>query len=306
MSHRVRSTPTNLRESASLESSVERHLEIGAEPCEAGVHFRVWAPQRRKIEVCLPAMRQTHPLHAEGNGYFSASVLHAEAGMDYVFRLDGEPGTFPDPASRFQPEGPRGPSMIVDAERFAWRDHRWQGIARQGQVLYEMHVGTFSQEGTWRGAMEQLDDLADLGITVLQIMPIAEFPGKFGWSYDPANVFAPSRLYGEPDEFRKFVDAAHQAGMGVILDVVYNHVGRVGEELLRPFSPRYFSTRHENEWGAPLNFDDVGSQDVRRFVLANVRYWITGHLARSTCCGRGAQRVAGRRKRAAARQSVAR
>jgi maltooligosyltrehalose trehalohydrolase len=137
-----------------------------------------------------------------------------------------------------------------------------------------MHVGTYTPEGTWLAARSRLGELVDLGVTTLEIMPVAEFPGRFGWSYDPANLFAPSRLYGEPDDFRRFVDAAHRVGIGVILDVVYNHMGRVGEELLRPFSDAYFSTRHDNEWGAPLNFDDEDASEVRAFVLDNVRYWI--------------------------------
>src|SRR5262249_48088966 len=152
------------------------------------------------------------------------------------FRLDDDEASWPDPASRFQPEGPSGPSQVVDTSRFAWHDQAWTGVSLDDAVLYELHVGTFTPEGTWRAAARELAELAELGVTVLEVMPIAEFPGQFGWSYDPANMFAPSHLYGTPDDLRAFVDEAHRVGIAVILDVVYNHFGSVGERILRPFA----------------------------------------------------------------------
>src|SRR5205823_1067699 len=185
----------------------------------------------------------------EENGYFSGHVSKAGPGMLYKFGVGS--GSFPDPASRFQPEGPHGPSQIVDPRGFQWTDQQWQGVTREGQVIYELHVGTFTRDGTWLVATEELPELARLGITVVEVMPVADFAGRFGWGYDGVNLFAPTRLYGRPDDFRKFVDRAHACGLGVILDVVYNHFGPDGN-YLREFSADYFSTRYKNEWGEPL------------------------------------------------------
>jgi maltooligosyltrehalose trehalohydrolase len=193
--------------------------------------------------------------------------------MCYRFRLDGEGALYPDPASRFQPEGPHGPSQIVDPSRFAWSDRAWRGAGPQGQVVYEMHIGTFTREGTWESAARQLPELAALGVTVLEIMPVADFPGGFGWGYDGVNLFAPCRLYGTPDDFRRFVDQAHAAGLGVILDVVYNHIGPDGN-YLGQFSDTYFTAKYANEWGDALNFDGEQSEPVRDYFLANARCWI--------------------------------
>jgi len=223
--------------------------------------------------VLLERSQRIVPMLAEDCGYFSV-VTAASTGTRYAFRLDGGETNLPDPASRYQPLGPRGPSQVVDAAQFHWGDHDWRGVSRENQVLYETHVGTFTREGTWASAQGRLSELVDLGITALQVMPVAEFPGRFGWSYDPANLFAPSHLYGEPDDFRRFVNAAHCLGLGVLLDVVYNHVGQVGETLLKPFAAGYFSTRHVNEWGAAINYDDDVSAEVRAMVLDNVRYWV--------------------------------
>jgi len=211
------------------------------------------------------------PLDAEGNGYFSGFIENLQPGTKYRLRLDtGE--AFPDPASRFQPEGPHGPSVVVDPGSFNWRDDGWPGVRLADQVLYELHVGTFTPEGTFAAAIERLRDLADVGITTIEVMPIAEFAGRFGWGYDGVNLFAPSHLYGTPDDFRGFVDAAHGAGLGVILDVVYNHFGPDGNYLPR-FSQRYFSGK-PTEWGDALNFDGDSSAPVREFFTSNARYWI--------------------------------
>jgi maltooligosyltrehalose trehalohydrolase len=211
-------------------------------------------------------------LEPENQGYFSAHVPSAREGMLYRFRLDdGE--LYPDPASRFQPQGVFGPSQIVDPARFRWTDQAWRGVALLGQVVYEMHIGTFTREGTWEAASRQLPHLADLGITLLEVMPVAEFPGRFGWGYDGVDLFAPTRIYGTPDDFRRFVDRAHALGLGVILDVVYNHIGPDGN-FLKQFSKDYFTDRYKNEWGEALNFDDDNAGPVREFFAANAGYWI--------------------------------
>jgi maltooligosyltrehalose trehalohydrolase len=251
---------------------LQRRLPIGAEPVDRGVHFRVWAPSRRSVEIVMDRAA-TISLQQEENGYFSGTLETARPGLRYQFRLDGASRLFPDPASRFQPDGPHGPSEVVDPGSFRWTDTNWPGIRLKGQVIYEMHVGTFTREGTWTAAREQLPRLADVGITLLEVMPVADFPGNFGWGYDGVNLFAPTRLYGTPDEFRHFVDQAHGLGLGVILDVVYNHFGPDGN-YLKEFSPFYFTDRYENEWGDAINFDGDRSDEVREFFLANACYWI--------------------------------
>ncbi len=238
---------------------------------QGGVHFRVWAPSRQSVDVVIE--ERTFPLEPEGGGYFSGLAPDAAAGTLYKYRLDVGGGWFPDPASRFQPHGPHGASQVVDPRTFPWTDAAWEGISLEGQVIYEMHIGTFTKEGTWDAAREQLEELAAVGVTVLELMPIAEFPGRFGWGYDGVNLFAPTWLYGGPDAFRGFVDEAHRCGLGVILDVVYNHFGPDGN-YLREFSPDYFTDRYENEWGDALNFDGDNAEPVREFFTANAAYWI--------------------------------
>jgi maltooligosyltrehalose trehalohydrolase len=257
---------------------VARRLPVGAEVVDGrGVHFRVWAPDHRRVAVVVegrtPAERRETPMTAVAGGYFEALLEEAAGGTRYWFRLGEEEGLYPDLASRFQPEGPHGPSEVVDPGAFRWTDPAWRGIAIEGQVIYEMHVGTFTPEGTWAAAARQLPELEACGLTVLEIMPVAEFPGRFGWGYDGVDLFAPTRLYGEPDDFRRFVDEAHRIGLAVILDVVYNHVGPDGA-FFRTYAKAYFSTRYENEWGDPLNFDGDDSGPVREFFVSNARYWI--------------------------------
>jgi maltooligosyltrehalose trehalohydrolase len=219
------------------------------------------------------AASQAVTLTAEGDGYFSGYCPSAAAGALYRYRLDDSDSLFPDPASRFQPHGPHGPSQVVDPAAFSWTDDRWRGVSVEGQVIYEMHLGTFTKEGTIEAAFRELPALADLGVSVLEIMPLADFPGKFGWGYDGVNLFAPTRLYGKPDDLRKFVDRAHALKLGVILDVVYNHIGPDGN-YLREFSKAYFTDRYKNEWGEALNFDGEDAGPVREFFLANAGYWI--------------------------------
>ena len=263
--------PTGMKE---RNGSGKRRVPVGAELCPAGgTQFRVWAPGREALEVVVEGKDgRSYPLEREADGYFAGVVADACAGTLYRYRLDGE-GPYPDPASRFQPKGPHGPSQVVDPSAFPWTDRDWRGPDFHGQVLYELHVGTFTPEGTWAAAAAQLPALAELGVTVLEVMPVNEFPGRFGWGYDGVAWFAPTRLYGTPDDMRRFVDRAHAHGIGVILDVVYNHLGPDGNYLPR-FSPHYFTDRYTTDWGTPLNFDGPNCGPVREFVVANAGYWI--------------------------------
>lgn len=249
--------------------SPERRYPIGAEPTSDGVHFRVWAPRRTRVSVV--AEGRAVELRAENGGYFSAEVSGLRPGARYRFRLDDE-GEFPDPASRFQPEGPHGPSEVIDP-RFAWTDSAWRGPELDKQVLYELHVGLYTPEGTYRAMIGQLDHLKELGVTCLELMPVAEFPGTFGWGYDGVDLFAPTRLYGRPDDLRALVDAAHARGLAVILDVVYNHLGPDGN-YLGLYANEYVSKKYKNEWGEALNFDGERSPSVRELFVSNARYWI--------------------------------
>lgn len=249
-----------------------RRLPIGAElPASGGVHFRVWAPKRNSVDVEIDGRHV--PLRPEEGGYFSGCVPDLAAGSRYRFRLDAR-DSFPDPASRFQPEGPHGPSQVVDPCSFRWSDAAWPGLEPKAHIVYELHIGTFTPQGTFAAAAARIGDLVELGVTIVEIMPVAEFTGSFGWGYDGVNWFAPYHVYGSCDDLRAFVDRAHEAGLGVILDVVYNHLGPEGN-YLREFSDQYFSPRHKTDWGDAINFDGDGSPQVREFVLSNVRHWIS-------------------------------
>jgi maltooligosyltrehalose trehalohydrolase len=260
---------------------ITRRLPVGAEVLpKGGVHFRVWAPRYKKAEVILESGKDfpsagiplTMELTPERNGYFFGAVPSARDGWRYRYRLD-ENNLYPDPASRFQPDGPFGPSQVIDPGNFSWTDKNWPGIALEGQVIYEIHVGTFTPPGNWQGALEKLETLAATGITVVEIMPVGDFAGTFGWGYDGVNPFAPTHLYGHPNDFRLFVDKAHSLGLGIILDVVYNHLGPAGN-FLKQYSESYFTQRYKGEWGEALNFDGPNSGPVREFIIANAGYWI--------------------------------
>ena len=258
-------------------SSLKRRYPIGAELIgENQTHFRVWAPKARALDVVLEDTARAkpifYPLTAEPEGYFSGKA-GAGAGARYRFRVNTGQNSYPDPASRFQPDGPHGSSCIVDPAKFAWTDQDWPGLKLKGQIIYEMHIGTFTKEGTWRAAAEQLSELARIGITVIEMMPVAEFPGRFGWGYDGVDLFAPSHLYGTPHDLRAFVDRAHSLGLGVILDVVYNHFGPDGN-YLGSFSDHYLLRGKGHEWGDVINFDGQNSGPVREFFITNGRYWI--------------------------------
>jgi maltooligosyltrehalose trehalohydrolase len=252
-----------------------RRRAWGAELDEDGVSFRVLAPGRASVEVLIEERgRLTRSFALAPDGDRRAWSGHApglRAGALYRYQLAGEAQPLADPISRFQPEGVTGPSEIIDPT-FPWTDAAFPGIAARGRVVYELHVGTFTPEGTLRSARARLPELARLGVTVIELMPVAEFPGARGWGYDGVFWFAPYHRYGRPEELRSFVDDAHSAGLGVILDVVYNHLGDVGNVLHR-FSPDYAGTA-KSEWGVGLSFDEDNGRPARELVTENVAYWI--------------------------------
>jgi maltooligosyltrehalose trehalohydrolase len=242
---------------------------FGAIPNTDGTHFHIWAKGRREAVVEI----ENHgsiPLAGSDDGHFNAFVEGVAPGARYRFRLDDGPA-LPDLASRWQPEGIDGPSVVF-GNHFEWTDSDWKGVPRRDQVIYELHVGAFTPAGTWQAAGEKLDHLRRLGVTVIQVMPVGAFKGAFGWGYDTVLPYAPFAHYGTPDDMRAFMDAAHAHGIGVILDVVYNHVG-LGD-CYRAYSDHYFTTRYENEWGASFNYDGEGSRAVRDFIIGNATYWI--------------------------------
>ncbi|MBP1685048.1 MAG: malto-oligosyltrehalose trehalohydrolase [Deltaproteobacteria bacterium] len=240
-----------------------------------GVRFRVWAPGRRRVDVVLEAPQQTNvvaTLTPAADGSFSAVIPHAAPGDRYRYRLDGE-GPYPDPASRFQPDGVHGPSAIIDPCSFSWTDAGWRGVRLNDLVVYELHVGTFTPAGTFAGMMHRLPYLRDLGVTAIEVMPVADFAGSRNWGYDGVAWFAPARCYGQPDDLRRLVDNAHGLGLAVILDVVFNHVGPDGA-YLATFSPYYFSTRHQTPWGDAINLDGPHSETVRSVLLEAALHWL--------------------------------
>ncbi|HEY9228916.1 MAG TPA: malto-oligosyltrehalose trehalohydrolase [Gemmatimonadaceae bacterium] len=257
-------------------TSAPRRYPIGVEVFHhpdgsTPAHARVWAPDSQLVELVTESGSAAVELESEGNGYHSGFAEGLAAGVRYRFRLD-RGDCYPDPASRYQPEGPHGPSMAIDPSQFAWTDRNWPGVTIEGQVMYEIHIGTFTTAGTFLGAIDRLPDLVDTGITLIEIMPLADFPGRFGWGYDGVNLFAPCRLYGTPDDLRALVDAAHRLELGVIIDVVYNHFGPDGN-YLNAFSPNYLG-KQASEWGDSPNFDGPDSSHVRELVVTNARYWI--------------------------------
>ncbi|HXH06040.1 MAG TPA: malto-oligosyltrehalose trehalohydrolase, partial [Vicinamibacterales bacterium] len=247
---------------------------FGAVPVDGGARFRVWAPGARAVTVVVEtgAAAGEHALAREPDDTFTAVVGGARPGDRYRLRRDGGP-PMPDPASRFQPEGVHGPSEIVDPAAFEWHDTDWPGVAAGDLVLYELHVGTFTPEGTFAAAAARLPYLRDLGVTAIELMPVADFPGRRNWGYDPAALFAPARCYGPPDDLRRLVDTAHALGLAVHLDVVYNHLGPDGA-YLAAFSPPFFTDRHRSPWGAGVNLDGPGSAMVRRFLIENALHWL--------------------------------
>ena len=255
-----------------LDPGFTRRFAVGAECNGNGTHFRVWAPRRDSVSIVFEDGRE-EALTRETSGYHSGRIDGALAGHRYRIRLDRQAQALPDPASRYQPDGPHGPSQIIDSSRFRWTDGDWPGLTLKGQVIYELHIGTFTEGGTWQSAIEKLPLLKSVGITCIEMMPVAEFTGQFGWGYDGVDLFAPAHVYGSPDDLRTFVAAAHALGLGVILDVVYNHFGPDGC-YLKEFDQDYFSSKHANEWGEALNYDGEHARGLREFVTANAAYWI--------------------------------
>jgi len=248
---------------------------LGAWFDEKGAHFRVWSARAKSLElVWMPEGRseQFIPLDRASDGTYQGLLAEATPGDRYLFRIDGK-ATYPDPASRYQPEGVHGPSALVDARNFSWTDQSWCGISRDELVIYEVHVGTFSPRGTFAGVTERLAWLADLGVTAIELMPVADFPGERSWGYDGVDLFAPARCYGTPDELRHLVNEAHRLGLAVLLDVVYNHFGPMGNYAVA-LSPSYLSNQYESDWGTCVNLDGEGSEMVRAFFIENAQYWI--------------------------------
>lgn len=243
---------------------------LGALVQADGVLFRLWAPEVKQVELVLE--NDTAPMAMQPvDEYFERFVPGLAAGTRYRFRADlGSP--LPDPASRFQPEGIHGPSEVVDPNQYRWGDQAWSGVPLSQCVFYELHVGTFTPEGTFRSARERLEYLRDLGITAIELMPVDDFPGRWNWGYDPAAMYAPARAYGTPDDLRAFVDAAHQLGMAVYLDVIYNHFGPDGA-YAAAFG-RFFTDKHSSPWGQGINLDDEHAAGARGFFIDNALYWM--------------------------------
>jgi maltooligosyltrehalose trehalohydrolase len=245
---------------------------VGAVSTNGLASFRVWASQARRVEVHVDgATEQRITLTKYPDGYFGADDVDLPVGTLYKYVVD-EDGPWPDPCSRFQPHGPHGPSQLVDPQRFAWTDDKWRGATLERQVIYELHIGTFTDAGTFDAACERLQYLKELGITMLELLPVGECPGRWNWGYDGVQLYAPWHQYGDHDALKRFVNSAHALGLAVILDVVYNHLGPDGNYLQR-FSPHYFSDSR-TEWGDALNFDGEQCRGTRDLIVNNVRYWL--------------------------------
>jgi malto-oligosyltrehalose trehalohydrolase len=251
-------------------------MPFGAQVLPGGrVRFRLWAPAARRVALMLESpsgVGRTLPLEKGGGGWVDFTTDEAHAGSRYRFSLDGET-LIPDPASRCNPQGVHGPSEVVDPEAFEWTDGDWRPPPWREAVVYELHVGTFTPEGTFAGVAHKLEHLQRLGVTAIELMPIAEFPGSRGWGYDGVLPYAPASTYGSPEELKSLVCAAHAHGIAVMLDVVYNHFGPEGN-FLHLYAPQFFTNRHSTPWGAAIDFDGPESPVVRDFFLHNALYWL--------------------------------
>jgi malto-oligosyltrehalose trehalohydrolase len=249
-------------------------MPFGAEFTDDGrVRFRLWAPGAQRVDLSLDDGRgvaRMMPMTRQDDGFYEIITGEARAGSLYRYRINGE-NEVPDPASRLNPEDVHGPSRVVDPTEFEWTDDGWRSRPWHEAVVYELHVGTFSPEGTFAGAQAKLDHLVALGITVIELMPVADFPGNRGWGYDGVLMFAPESAYGTPGELKALVNAAHSKGIAVMLDVVYNHFGPEGN-YLGMYAPQFFTERHHTPWGAAINFD--GAKPVRDFYINNTLYWL--------------------------------
>lgn len=248
-------------------------MPFGAECHDDGVRFRLWAPAARQVELCAGDTDRTRvPLVQRDRGWFELFTDAARPGTQYRFKIDGAQEV-PDPASRFQPNDVHGPSEVIDPAAFDWQDSDWRGRPWEEAVIYELHVGAFTPAGTFSSVRERLDYLADLGVTALELMPVADFPGKRNWGYDGVFTFAPDSVYGRPEDLKELVQSAHQRGMMVLLDVVYNHFGPEGN-YLGAYAPQFFTGRHHTPWGKAINFDGAESRAVRDFFIHNALYWL--------------------------------
>lgn len=249
-------------------------INIGAHTLEPGfVSFKVWAPYTQKLSVRMVSGKNKRvlTLHKKEKGYFSLTTEDIYEGDTYLYRFpDGR--EFPDPASGLQPEGVHGHSAVVDHSAFRWSDVGWRGIKLEDLIIYELHVGTYTREGTFESIIPFVDSMKKLGVTAIEIMPVAQFPGRRNWGYDGVYPFAPQNTYGGPTGLKKLVNACHEAGLGVILDVVYNHFGPEGSYIAK-FGP-YFTDRYKTPWGDAINFDGPCSDEVRGFFIENALYWI--------------------------------
>jgi malto-oligosyltrehalose trehalohydrolase len=253
-----------------------RHdMPFGAQYREDGTtRFRLWAPAAKKISVSLAGKTAIDlPIQPSEGGWFELVTDAAPPGSEYQFRIDDQQ-LVPDPASRFQPHDVHGPSAVVDTQKFEWSDEKWRGRPWHEAIIYEVHVGAFSPLGTFAGVTARLDYLVDLGISALELMPVADFPGQRNWGYDGVLLFAPDSTYGRPEDLKALVQEAHKRNLMVLLDVVYNHFGPEGN-YLRTYSPQFFTDRHRTPWGDAINFDGPESQTVRNFFVHNALYWLT-------------------------------
>ena len=246
---------------------------VGAKRLTDGTwKFLLWAPNAREVSIVFPGEScGSLAMESVGSGYYRAAAKDPQPGSQYLYRLD-DTRELPDPASRYQPQGVHGPSQIVDLNAFRWTDDHWKGRALERSVFYELHVGTYTPEGTFDALVPHLASLVELGITTIELMPIAQFPGARNWGYDGVYPFAPQNSYGGPEALQRLVDAAHSNGLSVALDVVYNHLGPEGN-YLNAYGP-YFTDRYRTPWGQAINFDGAGSDEVRRFFIENALYWL--------------------------------
>ena len=253
----------------------KHNMPFGSRVLEDGrVRFRLWAPAAETVQLCLQGLApQTDIAMArEDNGWFGVVTGLAASDTCYQFRINDEL-LVPDPASRFQPQDVSGPSQVIDPATWQWQDTDWCGRSWEDAIIYELHVGSFTPEGTFRAIIGKLDYLVDLGITAIELMPVADFPGKRNWGYDGVLLFAPDSQYGRPDDLKALIQAAHLKGLMVFLDVVYNHFGPEGNYLYR-YAPAFFTHHHHTPWGDAVNFDDAQSHSVRQFFIHNALYWL--------------------------------